>query len=47
MLVKIDKFIFSINFVVLEMEEDMEVPIILGRAFLATGQALIDVKMEN
>ena len=36
-LVKIDKFIFSIDFVVLDMEEDREVPIILGRPFLATG----------
>ena len=44
MLVKVDKFIFPIYFVVLEMEEDREVPIILGRPFLTTGQALIDVK---
>ena len=46
-LVKADKFIFPVNFVVLEMEEDMEVPIILGRMFLATDQALIDVKNEE
>ena len=32
------------GFVVLDMEEDREAPIILGRPFLATGQALIDVK---
>ena len=43
-LVKFDKFISLIDFVVLEMEEDMEVSIILGRLFLITGQALIDVK---
>ena len=43
-LIKVDKFIFPINFVVLEMEEDKEVLIILGRPFLATEQALIDVK---
>ena len=35
-LVKFDKFIFLIDFVVLEIEEDMKVPIILGRPFLAT-----------
>ena len=35
-LVKVDKFIFPIDFVVLEMEEDKEVLIILGRPFLAT-----------
>ena len=43
-LVKVDKFIFLVDFVVLDMEEDMAAPIILGRPFLATRQALIDVK---
>ena len=43
-LVKVDKFIIPMDFVVLEMEEDMEVPIISGRPFIATGQGLIDVK---
>jgi len=43
-LVKVDKFIFPADFVVLDMEEDTKVPIILGRPFLATGRALIDVQ---
>ena len=43
-LVKVDKFILSVDFVVLEMEENREVLIILGRSFLAIGQASIDVK---
>ena len=43
-LVKVDKFIFPVDFVVLDMEEDREAPIIPGKPFLATGQALIDVK---
>ncbi|XP_062108233.1 uncharacterized protein LOC133819084 [Humulus lupulus] len=43
-LVKVDKFIFPADFIVLDMEEDANVPIILGRPFLATGQALIDVQ---
>ena len=43
-LVKVDKFIFLADFIVLDMEEDKEVPIILGRPFLTTGQALIDVE---
>ena len=43
-LVKVNKFIFPTDFVVLDMEEDREAPIILGRLFVATGQALIDVK---
>ncbi|XP_062085440.1 uncharacterized protein LOC133791536 [Humulus lupulus] len=42
-LVKVDKFIFPADFIVLDME-DTTVPIILGRPFLATGQALIDVQ---
>ena len=46
-LVKINKFIFPMDFVVLDMEEDKEVPIILGRPFLAMGQALIDVREGN
>ncbi|XP_073304614.1 uncharacterized protein [Primulina huaijiensis] len=43
-LVKVDKFIFPADFVVLDMEEDMQMPLILGRPFLATGKALIDVQ---
>ena len=43
-LVKVDKFIFKRDFIVLDMEEDKEIPIILGRQFLATSGALIDVQ---
>ena len=39
-LVKVDKFIFSADFIVLVMEEDKEIPIIL----LAIGKAMIDVQ---
>ncbi|XP_062089686.1 uncharacterized protein LOC133796225 [Humulus lupulus] len=46
-LVKVDKFIFLADFIVLDMEEDENVPIILGRPFLATGQALIDVQKDK
>ncbi|GKV45791.1 hypothetical protein SLEP1_g52835 [Rubroshorea leprosula] len=46
-LVKVDKFIFSIDFIVLDMEEDFEMPLILGRPFLATGRALIDVQQGS
>ena len=44
MLVKMDKFIFLMVFIVLDMEEDREVPLILGKPFLAIGRALIDVE---
>ena len=43
-LVKVNKFIFLIDFIVLDMEEDKEIPIILGRPFLATGRTMIDVQ---
>ena len=43
-LIRVGKFIFPVDFVVLDMAEDFNVPIILGRPFLATGRALIDVQ---
>ncbi|GJU76112.1 putative reverse transcriptase domain-containing protein [Tanacetum coccineum] len=41
--VKINKFVFSDDFVILDMKEDHRIPIILGRPFLATAHAMIDV----
>ncbi|XP_061368564.1 uncharacterized protein LOC133311525 [Gastrolobium bilobum] len=43
-LVKIDKFIFPADFVILDMKEDAEIPLLLGRPFLATARAMIDVE---
>ncbi|XP_073031153.1 uncharacterized protein [Primulina eburnea] len=43
-LVKVGKFAFPIDFVVLDMEEDREMPLILGRPFLATSKAVIEVQ---
>ena len=43
-LIKVGKFIFLVDFVVIDIEEDKQVPLIVGRPFLATGVALIDVK---
>ncbi|KAL8535820.1 hypothetical protein ACS0TY_011456 [Phlomoides rotata] len=43
-LVKVDKFIFPVDFVVLDMVDDRAIPLILGRPFLATGGAMIDVR---
>ena len=42
-LIKVGKFIFSVDFVIMQMEEDPQVPLLLGRPFLATGATLIDV----
>ncbi|XP_022004496.1 uncharacterized protein LOC110902064 [Helianthus annuus] len=43
LLVKVDRFVFPVDFVVLDMEADERVPIILGRPFLQTAKAIIDV----
>ncbi|KAK5794501.1 hypothetical protein PVK06_035732 [Gossypium arboreum] len=42
-LVKIDKFIFPVDFIVLYIEEDSNTPLILGMPFLANTKAIIDV----
>ncbi|XP_057994957.1 uncharacterized protein LOC131175264 [Hevea brasiliensis] len=44
---KVGKFFIPIDFVVLEMEEDVQIPIILGKPFLATDGAIIDVKNKQ
>ncbi|XP_057986612.1 uncharacterized protein LOC131171160 [Hevea brasiliensis] len=41
---KVGKFFIPMDFMVLEIEEDVRTPIILGRPFLATAGANIDVK---
>ena len=43
-LVKVGKFFLPADFVISDIEEDPNTPIILGRPFLATGRALIDVE---
>ncbi|XP_070056841.1 uncharacterized protein [Nicotiana tomentosiformis] len=42
-LVQVGTFIFPADFIILDYEPDQEVPFILGRPFLATGHAIIDV----
>ncbi|GJW79624.1 homeodomain-like protein [Tanacetum coccineum] len=42
-LVSIGKFVFPVNFIILDMLEDIKVPLILGRSFLSTARAKIDV----
>ncbi|XP_049349787.1 uncharacterized protein LOC125814378 [Solanum verrucosum] len=44
LIVKVGSFIFPVDFVILDCEVDFEVPIILGRSFLATGHALVDMQ---
>ena len=43
-LIKVGKFFFPVNFIVINIEEDKQTPLLLRRPFLATGAALIDVR---
>ena len=43
-LIKVGKFVFSVDFVVINIKEDKQIPLLLERPFLAIGAALIDVK---
>ncbi|GJR95586.1 reverse transcriptase domain-containing protein [Tanacetum coccineum] len=45
--VRVDGFIFLADFVVVNFEPDLRVPIILGRPFLLTAKALIDLYEET
>ncbi|GKD53585.1 hypothetical protein Tco_1286972, partial [Tanacetum coccineum] len=42
-LVRIGKFTFPVDFIILDMPEDIKVPLILGRPFLSTAHDKIDV----
>ncbi|XP_070029284.1 uncharacterized protein [Nicotiana sylvestris] len=44
---KIGKFIFPADFIILDFEADEKVPIILGRPLLATGDAIIKDSLEK
>ena len=43
-LVKVGKFIFPVDFVVINKEEDKKIPLLIGRPFLTIRATLIDVK---
>ncbi|GJX44554.1 reverse transcriptase domain-containing protein [Tanacetum coccineum] len=42
-LIKVEKFVLPIDFIILDMPEDSRVPIILGRPLLVTARAMMDV----
>ncbi|XP_023740944.1 uncharacterized protein LOC111889044 [Lactuca sativa] len=42
LLIKVDKLVFPVEFIILDIEEDHKVPIILGRPFL--NSALVDMR---
>ncbi|KAJ8748871.1 hypothetical protein K2173_013302 [Erythroxylum novogranatense] len=41
---KVGSLFIPVDFIVLEMEEDTNIPVILGKPFLATARAIINVK---
>ncbi|CAL8174986.1 unnamed protein product [Prunus armeniaca] len=44
LIIKVDNLYLPADFVVLDMDEEMQTPIILGRPFMATARTLIDVE---
>ncbi|XP_019427136.1 PREDICTED: uncharacterized protein LOC109335457 [Lupinus angustifolius] len=42
-LVKVDGLVFPMDFAIMDVEKDKEVPLILGRPFMKTAQVIIDV----
>ncbi|MCI71185.1 hypothetical protein A2U01_0092448, partial [Trifolium medium] len=46
-IVKIKDLAFPVDFVIVDIEEDVDIPIILGRPFLATSRAIIDMEKEE
>jgi hypothetical protein len=42
-LVKVDKFVFPEDFVVMDLEEDEDVPLLMGRNFMQTARMMIDL----
>ncbi|XP_009604393.1 uncharacterized protein [Nicotiana tomentosiformis] len=46
-LVKVGKFLLLTDFVIIDCAVDKEIPIILGRPFVATGRALMDLEQNE
>lgn len=46
-LVRVGRFIFLVDFVVLDCDVDVKAPIIIGILLLATGRALVEVERED
>ncbi|XP_019465334.1 PREDICTED: uncharacterized protein LOC109363524 [Lupinus angustifolius] len=46
-LVKVYGLVFPMNFVIMDIDEDKEIPLILGRPFMKTARVIIDVDDEK
>ncbi|XP_019462899.1 PREDICTED: uncharacterized protein LOC109361817 [Lupinus angustifolius] len=42
-LVKVDKLLFHVDFIIMDIEEDIKFPLILGKPFMKTARGIIDV----
>ena len=42
-LVKVKHLIFLTDFVVIDIEEDVDIPVILGRPFMSTASCVVDM----
>ncbi|XP_023745461.1 uncharacterized protein LOC111893631 [Lactuca sativa] len=43
LLIKVEKLVFHVDFIILDMEEELQIPIILGRPFLNTACVVVDI----
>src|SRR5438270_40518 len=46
-LIKVEHFIYPVDFVILDMQEDRNVPLILKRSFLRKARTIIDLIKES
>ena len=46
-LVKVHQLTFLMDFVIMDIEEDAEIPLILGRPFMVTAKCVVDMGKDN
>jgi len=46
-LIKVRQFTFPADFVIMDIEEDVEIPLILGRPFMLTTNCVVDMGKGN
>ena len=46
-LVKVRQFTFPVDFVIMDIEEDADIPLILGRPFMLTGKCVVNIGNGN
>ena len=46
-LIKVHQLTFLMDFVIMDIEEDVEIPLILGRPFMVTTKCVVDMRKGN